>query len=110
MARAETNVGKLDTPKGALMRWKMTKENAPELYERMLEVFDGLTSPKGNGKDFLKLSSGEHGYTITINNDKGVVRFTEGDIVTIYKDNSMEIEMYDMWGRCYSILLREKEE
>lgn len=110
MARAETNVGKLDTPKGALIRWKMTKENAPELYERMLKALDEQTEPKGNGKDLLKLSSGEHGYTITIKYEEGAVRFGEGNVVTIYKDNSMEIEMYDMWGRCYHVLIRKKEE
>ena len=110
MPRTETNDGRQDTPKGALMRWKMTKENAPELYERMLKALDEQTEPKGNGKDFLKLSSGRHGYTITIKNEEGTVRFGEGAVVTIYKDNSMEIGMYDMWGRCYHVLIRKKEE
>lgn len=110
MPRIETNDGRQGSPKGALMRWKMTKENAPELYERMLKALDEQTEPKGNGKDFLKLSSGEHGYTITIQNEEGAARFGEGTVVTIYKDNSIEIEMQDMWGRCYHVLIRKKEE
>ena len=105
-----TNDGRQDTPKGALMRWKMTKENTPELYERMLKALDEQTEPKGNGKDFLKLSSGEHGYTITIKNEEGAARFGEGTVVTIYKDNSIELEVYDMWGRCYHVLIGKKEE
>ena len=110
MPRTETNDGRQGSPKGVLIRWKMTKENAPELYERMLKALDEQTEPKGNGKDFLKLSSGEHGYTITINNGGVAVRFGEGTVVTIYEDNSIEIEMHDMWGRCYGILLGKKGE
>lgn len=110
MARTETNDGRQDAPKGALMRWKMTKENAPELYERMLKALDEQTESKGNWKDFLKLSLGEYGYTITIKGEERVVRFGENAIVTIYKDNSVEIEMYDMLGRCYHVLIGKKEE
>lgn len=110
MPRTETNDGRQGSPKGVLMRWKMTKENAPELYERMLKALDERTEPKGNGKDFLKLSLGEHGYTITINKGYIEVRFGEGTVVTIYQDNSIEIEMHDMWGRCYGIHLSRKED
>lgn len=106
---SKQNDWQLETMGGELLRWRLTEDNAHELYDHMTKAFDGLCSPEERRNVRLELTQNEQGCKIVVD-VRGEIHagLTQGDIVTICNDNSVALAIQDMYGRYYGVCIGKK--